>query len=366
MRIVADENIPCVEKYFERAGDIVLKPGRQIVRDDLVSADILLVRAVTQVNRALLENTSIKFVGSATSGVDHIDEKWLNAANIKWASASGCNTMAVVQYVLAVVAAMQKMQYLSINNLRVGIIGVGKIGSAVAEKLKLLNVEILQYDPLRAEQDSDFISTPLSEFVNLDLVTIHAPLTTDGFFPTYHLVNKIFLQQQKKNCVLLNTSRGSVVDFSDLDEYGQLLYWCLDVWENEPYIDFQILQNAVIATPHIAGYSVQSKLRGVDMIYQAACREKIILPHDYIPNYPKKTISVEGATDWRDVVLKIYNPLDTTTMMKDTLLDNKRETFDDLRKNFIDRFEFEYVSLTNAFLLKKEDWSILKNLHISD
>jgi erythronate-4-phosphate dehydrogenase len=346
MKIVADKDIPFIENYFGSMGELILKPGRSIAQEDLVSADMLLVRSVTAVTRELLQGTSVKFVGSPTTGQDHLDTKWLSQAGIKWYVAEGCNTVAVVEYVVCVIAALQKNDYLPQQSLRAGVIGVGKIGSQVVEKLKILGFDVIQHDPLRAANEPDFHSTPLEDFHDLDVVTVHTSLH-EGDYSTYHLINKHFLQKQKKNCILLNTARGAVVDGTDLKHYGQHLYWSLDVWEDEPFIDMSAVELALIATPHIAGYSVQSKQRGIDMVYRAACETLSITPLLSAMTFPYKAISLENATvDWRDVVLKIFDPMSTSQKMHEALTkEDIGVAFDKLRKHFIERAEFTYVQL---------------------
>jgi erythronate-4-phosphate dehydrogenase len=343
MKIIADENIPLLDHYFGSLGQLILKPGRDIVRNDVLDADVLLIRSVTQINQALLEGTTVKFVGSTTTGSDHIDTVWLNQANIRWSVASGCNSVAVVEYVLSVIAALQKTHVLANNQLRAGVVGVGRIGSDVAIRLKELGFSVLLCDPFRMKE-KDFSGVFLEDFSDLDFITVHTPLTYDGTYPTYHLIEKNFLQRQKKNCVLLNTSRGSVINFSDLKQYGNELVWCLDVWENEPNIAMDVLQQAMIATPHIAGYSIQSKYRGVEMIYDTAMQQGIIPDlHISRAQYPCTTISsVNASTDWRDKMLAIYNPLITTQMMKEVLTRDPKQ-FDKLRKTLPLRHEMGFV-----------------------
>lgn len=348
MKIVADEHIPLVEHYFGSLGELVLKPGRAISRDDVLDATILLVRSVTAVNQQLLEGSTVKFVGSATTGNDHVDTVWLNQAGIQWSIAYGCNGIAVVEYVIAVIAALQKMRYLMHDNVRAGVIGVGAIGSEVAKKLTALGFNVLLCDPFRSLKERDFHGVFLEEFSDLDFITLHTPLTYDGTYPTYHMIEKNFLKRQKKNTILLNTSRGSVIDFADLKQYGQELLWCLDVWENEPTIDQDVLDKALIATPHIAGYSVQSKYRGIEMLYHAAIQQGVIPALD-LPaiDYPHVDLPiVKEPSDWRDVALAIYNPLLTTKLMKETLNQNE-DKFDWLRKHFQERHEFDFVKLNN-------------------
>jgi erythronate-4-phosphate dehydrogenase len=363
MKIVADDNIPAVANYFGGAGELILKPGRDINRQDLLTADILLVRAVTRVDGDLLHDTNIKFVASAATGIDHLDTQWLDQAGIAWYAARGCNAVAVEEYVVAVIVALQKLAYLPQKKLRAGVIGVGAIGGLVVDKLTMLGFEVIQCDPLRAQQDSSFPSVDLTQFQHLDLITIHTPLTRHGQYPTFHLLDRDFLLRQQKNCVLINTARGAVIDFLALKEYGDPLYCCLDVWENEPVIDFDVLAQATIATPHIAGYSVQSKLRGIEMAYQAAVAKKIIPAIASLLKMEKLTLDFAGAdVNWRDVVLKVFDPRVETERMKNALIANDSDkTFDDLRKNFNKRYEFGFVEVRNA-KLSDEDQKILSAL----
>lgn len=351
MRIVADENIHWVQDYFGQYGELILKPGRHLQRDDVASADILILRSVTKLNKALLENTAVKFVGCVSTGSDHIDKAWLEKAGIPWAVAEGTNAMGVVQYVVSVVAALQEDGILPTHKpLRAGVIGVGRIGSQVVTQLKLLGFdEVIQCDPFRAEREPGFVS--LEEFHDLDLITLHTPLTYDGPYPTYHMIEKHFLRRQKKNTVLINTARGSVIDFSDLKEYGESLYWCLDVWENEPIMDFDVLQLAQIASPHIAGHTLQGKYRAIESIFRQA-QAQGFLPATDIPVVPVPRTALSfnhHGVSWRDVILKIYDPREATLRMKNSLVeDGSGKAFDKMRNAFPDRYEFQYVTLSEA------------------
>jgi erythronate-4-phosphate dehydrogenase len=364
MKIVADENIPGVQAYFGHVGELVTKPGRMLTREDLLDADILLARSVTRVDRALLEGTRVRFVGSAVTGTDHLDKAWLDAAGIAWYAAEGCNKQAVVEYVLAVLAALNKMAVFPDRPLRAGVVGAGRVGRLVVETLTLLGFDVVVSDPLRAAKEPDFQHTPLNDFQHLDLVTLHVPLTHHGEAPTYHLIDKTFLQRQQKGCVLLNTSRGAVIDFEELAEYGQHLYWCLDVWEHEPQVDFNILDLAAIATPHIAGYSLESKQRGTQMVYVAALARGVI-PASKTPVMPPpwQVIRFDNATvDWADAILKIYDPRVTTDVMKTAIVENGSDaTFDLLRKQFLARREFGSVQLRDL-QVSEQDGKLLKAL----
>lgn len=359
MKIVADENIPLVNHYFKQCGELILKPGRAITHDDLIDADMLLVRSVTNVDQALLQNTNVRFVGSATTGIDHLDVAWLKKQGIHLSVAHGSNARAVVEYVICVVAALQKKNLLITHPVRAAVIGVGRIGQAVAEQFKLFGFEVILCDPFR----TDINVIPLNEISNVDLISLHTPLTKHSVHPTYHLIQRDFLERQKNNCVLLNSGRGAVIAFDQLKKYGQHLKWCLDVWENEPNIDQNILKEAIISTPHIAGYSVQSKYRSIHMIYQAALQQKIIRSTNVMADFPTKTISfAHQRADWRDVVLSVFNPILETTKMKNTLLHDET-AFDRLRKHFTDRHEFEFVNLQDV-VLNENDRTLLHHLSL--
>lgn len=348
MLIISDEEIPCVEHYFGSYGKIMFKTGRLLQHQDVVDADILLVRSVTQVNQELLHNTNVKFVGSISTGIDHLDIPWLDKSSIRWSAALGCNAVAVAEYVVTVVAALQTQGLLLKRKSRAGVVGVGRVGSKVVEKLNALGFEVVQCDPLRASQEKEFVSTPIEEFADLDFILLHTPLTTEGLYPTYHMIEKHFLQRQKPGCVLLNAGRGSIIHFADLLQYGEHLIWCFDVWENEPNIDETVLFKTTIASPHIAGHSVQSKYRGIEMIYQTALQQNVI-PDKKIANVAFPTIEISFANkiiDWKEAVLSIFNPIEVTKKMKAAYLEeDNKGLFDVLRKRFKRGYEFDFVHL---------------------
>ncbi len=345
MKIVADENILLLDYYFPDA-DIVLKPGRALVREDVIDADILLVRSVTKVGAALLHNTAVKFVGSTTAGIDHLDTAWLDQAGIVWTGAKGCNAIAVVEYIISIIAALQQENLLVQKNLRAAVVGVGEIGSLVAAVLKKLNFEVLLCDPWRSKEEKDFLGVTLNDIADVDFITLHTPLTHTGEFPTHHLIDKDFLTRQKPGCVLVNSSRGEVIQSTDLKQFGQHLIWCLDVFDNEPNIDLTILQKTHLATPHIAGYSLQSKYRGIEQVYRFAVDKKIItdniLPPSPLLNAGKKDFThclERFEKPWQEKVLAVFDPRITSKKMKELLLE-EYSTFDQLRKKYIERVEY--------------------------
>lgn len=362
MKIVADSHIPFVKEYFSAYGDLILRGGRTITAADVKDADILLVRSITHVDEKLLAGSSVKFVGSVTAGADHLETKWLEEAGIIWSVALGFNAPPVADYVVSVIAALQRKGLLPTREadkrVKAAVIGVGNVGRLVVQLLTLLNMDVVVCDPLRAENESDFISTPLSDVADVDVISLHVPLAKQGPYPTYHFIDKAFLERQKPGCVLLNASRGAVIDSKALLAHGQHLHWCFDVWEHEPKIDKAVLEGALLATPHIAGYSIQSKIRGIEMIYKIACEKNIIVPQAFPPlTMPRQQLMFGGMTHhWQDIVLGVFNPMIMTAMMRTLLLpaDDYGHVFDEMRNQFNYRHEFRYTEILSADMAENE------------
>jgi len=274
MKIIADENIPCVERAFASLGEVHLLAGRDMRADQIRDADILLVRSVTRVDASLLHGSSLRFVGSATIGFDHIDREYLQQQHVGFATAPGSNATSATEYVLSALMAWSLQQGKGLAGKTVGIIGCGNVGSRVRQRLAVLGMHCLVNDPpLQATGNhDDFVS--LDEVLQADIVTLHVPLTAKGSYPTRHLADAAFLDRLKAEALLINTSRGAVTDNRALDRLLAIrddLSVVLDVWENEPAISAPLLQKVDLGTPHIAGYSYDGKLCGTEMIYRAAC-----------------------------------------------------------------------------------------------
>ena len=349
MKIVADAHLPYVQEYFGRDSEIHKVLGRDMSATDVKDADILLVRAVTNVNEKLLAGSSVKFVGSMTAGADHLDTGWLDQAGISWSSAPGFNAPPVADYVVSAVAALMRRRLLPHKRLKAAVIGAGFVGTLVIEKLKLLEVDVMVCDPLRSEQEPDFKSTALEDIAGVDLISLHVPLTRDQQYATHHMIDGEFLQRQKPGCTLLNASRGGVVDSEALLEHGAHLTWCLDVFEDEPAINKAILERAAIATPHIAGYSVQSKVRGMEMLYQYCCEHGLMAKLSGPPiAMPRQVLNYSGVQHhWQDIVLGVFNPVVMTAMMQTKVLPAEHHgvMFDELRNRFNYRHEFAFTSV---------------------
>ena len=279
LQILADASIPCVEEAFGELGTVRKKPGRDIASSDVGAVDVLFVRSVTPVGPDLLEGTDLQFVGSATIGTDHVDRAYLRRREIPFAHAPGSNADSVADYVIVALLSLARRRGTSLEGRTVGIIGCGNIGGRLAHRLPALGMTVLRNDPplaRAAEADGephDFV--PLNAVLDAaDIVTLHVPLKETGPAPTHHLVDASFLDRLNEGAWLLNTSRGSVVDGEALLEArmrGPVAAAVLDVWENEPSPNPALLDAVDVATPHIAGYAYDGKVRGTAMLYKALC-----------------------------------------------------------------------------------------------
>ncbi|MCU1751547.1 4-phosphoerythronate dehydrogenase PdxB [Pseudomonas sp. 6D_7.1_Bac1] len=275
MLIVADENIPLLDAFFEGFGEIRRVPGRSIDRATVEQADVLLVRSVTKVDRDLLEGSKVRFVGTCTIGTDHLDLDYFQQAGITWSSAPGCNARGVVDYVLGSLLTLAEIEGVDLAERTYGVVGAGEVGGRLVKVLQGLGWKVLVCDPPRqAAEGGEYVS--LEQIVEqCDVISLHTPLSKTGEQPTWHLFDENRLNQLTPGAWLINASRGPVVDNTALREVlleREDLQAVLDVWEGEPSVDIALAELCVIATPHIAGYSLDGKQRGTAQIYQAFCQ----------------------------------------------------------------------------------------------
>jgi erythronate-4-phosphate dehydrogenase len=275
MKIVADDKIPFLKGVLEPYAEVVYLPGSNISSLDLIDSDALLVRTRTKCNEYLLKGTGIKFIGTATIGFDHIDTAYCENSNIKWTNAPGCNSGSVKQYITSALLKLSCEHKFKLNEKTLGIIGVGNVGTKVEKVARALGMNVLLNDPPRERREGSpgFVTfdTILQE---ADIITIHVPLNKTGEDKTYHLFSEEVFFRTLKQPWLINSSRGEVVDTSALKKAlnsGLIKGAILDVWENEPGIDHELLSSAFLASPHIAGYSTDGKANGTSMIVNALC-----------------------------------------------------------------------------------------------
>lgn len=355
--IVADENIPGLEAGFAALGSVTRVNGRALQRQQLEGADILLVRSVTRVDRELLEGSNIRFVGSATIGTDHLDTDYLDARGIAWANAPGSNANSVVEYVLSAFARVDGLLEKLLAGGTVGIVGMGNVGSSLYRRLDAMGIHCLAYDPLLPAGSYPVLGE-LDRVLAADAVCLHAPLTRSGKYPSFHLVGQPELAKLKEGALLLNAGRGPVIDNAALSACLDLrpdLTVILDVWEHEPAIDLELLAKVFLATPHVAGYSLEGKLAGTQMIYQACC---LALGQPVAPTVqgaePAQLIELEvsGLEALQSVIFASYDIARDDQAMRKALaaVDGEQGAvaFDALRKHYPVRREFSHYRVASG------------------
>ncbi len=272
MNIVADRNIPLLHETFGRHGQLVTLDGRDIRAADLAGADVLLVRSVTRVDARLLAGANIRFVGSATIGTDHLDCPWLQRQQIQWASAPGSNAASAAEFTLAMLLLACERLGRALHEQQVGIIGRGNVGAHLQALLSALGVTTLACDPPLAEQGVSGLAD-LDATLGCPVISLHVPLTSAGRHPTRGLLDRQRLERLQRHSLVVNTARGAVIDQAALLDLLQAdrLFAALDVWAEEPGVDAELVRAATVSTPHVAGYSLDGKRRGTEMIYRAFC-----------------------------------------------------------------------------------------------
>ena len=359
MLIVADENIPLIEAFFASFGEIRRLPGRQITRADVHDADVLLVRSVTRVDRELLEGSAVRFVGTCTIGTDHLALDYFEQAGIQWSSAPGCNARGVVDYVLGSLLTLADIEGADLAQRTYGVIGAGEVGGRLVRVLRDLGWNVRVCDPLRqAAEGAGYVS--LEQIIEqCDVISLHTPLSKNGEFATWHLLDEARLNQLKPGTWLINASRGPVVDNAALRKVlnaREDLQAVLDVWEGEPQVDVELADLCVLATPHIAGYSLDGKQRGTAQIYEALCDFLGQAPQvqlaDLLPAPWLARVELSANSDqaWALAMLcrGVYDPRRDDADFRRTLTgsgDQQKLAFDALRKLYPVRREIEGLTV---------------------
>ncbi len=356
MKIIADKQIYKVEEAFADMGAVTAVSGGMISRELLSDADILLVRSVTQVNAALLEGTPVKFVASASIGVDHVDVGFLRENSIGFAHAPGSSADSVAEYVAAALVEICAKSGRALKGTTLGIVGVGNVGGRVCALAGALGMECVLNDPPKKAMTRSEVYRPLEEVLERsDIVSLHVPLIESGDGPTYHLVGGDFVSRMKQGAALINTSRGRVIDEENFKTVrSRLGMVALDVFEKEPAINVETLKLADIATPHIAGYSLDGKLRGTDMIYYSAAafffKEAQWRADLSELRLQKRDIDLRKSDDpIRDGIRSAYPIMTDDEQFRriySVPQDELVKFFEGLRANYPKRLEFPHFKLT--------------------
>ena len=335
MKVIIDDKIPYIKgiiEGFDIDVNVIYMPGASFTPQIIHDADALIVRTRTKCNKALLSGSNVKFIATATIGFDHIDTEYCKEAGIYWTNCPGCNSGSVAQYIQSVLLLLEKEKGLKLNELTLGIVGVGHVGSKVSAVANKLGMRVLHCDPPRAEQESDNSFCSITDIADqCDIITFHTPLARSGKYPTFHLADESFLQSLNKKAIIINTSRGEVVDNQAL-RYAlverRIEDAVIDVWENEPNIMIPLLNKVFIGTPHIAGYSADGKANATQMSLDALCRFFKISAKAQIN--PPSPANIEIQTkDRKEALLQIYNPLNDSNKLK-----TNPEKFEWLRGNY--------------------------------
>lgn len=359
MLIVADENIPLLDAFFAGFGEIRRYPGRAIDAACVRDADLLLVRSVTRVDRQLLEGSKVRFVGTCTIGTDHLDLEYFAQGDIHWSSAPGCNARGVVDYVLGSLLTLAELDGVELPKRVYGVVGAGEVGGRLVRVLRGLGWRVLVCDPLRAaSEEGDFVSLDML-LEQCDTISLHTPLQRGGEHPTWHLLGARQLARLRPGAWLINASRGPVVDNDALRELlldREDVHAVLDVWEGEPQVDLALADLCTLATPHIAGYSLDGKQRGTAQIYQAFCRsqglpEQVHLA-DLLPSPALARLDFDASADpaWALATLcrAVYDPRRDDADFRRSLSEDpteQRAAFDLLRKQYPVRREIEGLAV---------------------
>lgn len=340
MRIVIDQAIPFIHGTLEPFADVQYLPGDSISNEDLSETDMIIIRTRTRCDESLLKNTKIKYIFTATIGTDHIDTRYCESNGIVVQSAVGCNVGGVAQYVITAIYQYARETNRQINNLTLGIVGVGNVGKKVEQYAIALGMKVLRNDPPRSEKEDKASYLSLKDLLaQSDIVSFHVPLTQNGPYPTSGLLSQETLQFIRPNSLLINTSRGNIVrDEDELCKIASLKHIkiVLDVWKYEPHIQAHTLENTWIASPHIAGYSLEGKWNATRLaldFFSHITHSKRIK----IPNLEKITLEIPiGQSDnVLDILMSLYDIKKDSNQLK-----TNPEYFEQIRNQYDFRREF--------------------------
>lgn len=359
IKIVIDNKIPFIKGVLEEYAIVEYCAPSEIANEKIKDTDALIIRTRTKCNAQLLSGSSVKFIATATIGFDHINTEYCAANNIIWASAPGCNSSSVQQYIASALVSLAKKKNFSLRNKTIGIVGVGNVGSKVERLAKILGMKVLLNDPPRERSEGKEKFVSLDEIIsNSDIITFHVPLNKTGEDKTVHIADEKFFEKFNNSKIIINSSRGPVVKTSALIEAmhsGKVSAAVLDVWENEPNIDHELLSLVDFATPHIAGYSADGKANGTSMSIHALNNFfNLGIKNDWypseIPSPPQpKEISFDCQGKEEEQILHECILSTYKISEDDQRLRNSVETFEKQRGDYPVRREFPYftVKLSN-------------------
>lgn len=333
MKIIIDDKIPYIREAVTKiAEQVTYVSGRDFTPELVRDADALIIRTRTYCNRELLEGSRVKFIATATIGYDHIDTEYCLQAGINWTNAPGCNSESVAQYLQSTLILLQSMHLKDLHELSIGIVGVGNVGRKVAKIAQDLGIKVLLNDLPREENESTGEFSSLKRIAEeCDIISFHVPLYRNGKYKTFHLADADFFKSLRRKPVIINTSRGEVIETEALlNAIDQELISdvVIDVWEHEPDINHDVLKKAFIATPHIAGYSADGKANATRMSLEAICHF-FNIEAAYSINPPEPITPVIRAKNLEEALLQTYNPMEDSQRLK-----SNPELFEILRGDY--------------------------------
>ena len=343
MKVVVDDKIPYIREALAGMGvEAIYLPGSKINHDSVCDADALIVRTRTQCNATLLAGTRVQFIATATIGYDHIDTAYCEAQGIRWTNAPGCNAASVCQYIQSVLLLLHLERGMELNKATIGVVGVGHVGTLVVEMARKWGMRVLQCDPPRADRGEQGFVTLDTIAHEADVITLHTPLIRGGAHSTFHLADDTFFRSLRRKPYFINTSRGEATDTQALKralDEGRIAQCVIDVWENEPEIDLDLLGRCYVGTPHIAGYSADGKANATRMALSALAKHFGLGEVPPI-NPPSPTNSCVQADSRACALLQIYNPHTDSRKLK-----SHPECFEQLRGDYPLRREEQAYSL---------------------
>jgi erythronate-4-phosphate dehydrogenase len=355
INIIADNLIPYLKGVLEQYSEIRYLPPSGIDRAQLLNSDAILIRTRTKCDADLLAGSKVRFIGTATIGYDHIDTLFCEANRIKWVNAPGCNSSSVMQYIASALVSISHEKNFHLRGKTLGIIGVGNVGSKVAAIAKLLGMNLLLSDPPRARTEGNDKFTPLEKLVDQsDIITFHVPLIRENNDKTFHMADDRFFELFKGSKILINTSRGPVVETEALKramKKGMVSAALLDVWENEPHIDSELLEMASIATPHVAGYSADGKANGTSIcIRELNSFFDLGIRRDWYPQdlpapEAMRELIYDCNNNSRDEIIEAVILATYDVLRDDGNLRASPESFEKLRSNYPVRREFPFYEV---------------------
>lgn len=353
LKIIADNKIPFLVGALDKFAEVEYISGSNINHSKVKNADALIIRTRTKCNENLLKGSSVKLIASATIGFDHIDTQYCKANGISWTNAPGCNSGSVKQYMASALAQIIAAKECRFFDITVGVIGAGNVGSKVIGLATRLGIKTLVSDPPRAAIEGNMHFSTIEHLLEeSDIITIHVPLTYGGVDKTHHVVNAQFLQKMKKGAWIINTSRGEVVETGALIqalEKQHLANAIIDVWENEPSINHQLLNLVHIATPHIAGYSVNGKAMGTSMSVRAISKFFNLGIDDWQPPYlpfaTPDTLNLECTNKSKEEVFIELCQFSYNIIADSNNLKRSPQNFELLRENYPVRLEPEHLKV---------------------